>query len=334
MKNLKRFYYVQEYTDFTVSGDMEKPNVSLTEESGDVWYNIDNGWGNYYTKGEIDTLIVSLNSYVSAINNRDMSAISALSGRSITFDENTNITKISQLTNDAGFLTSSDISQYITGVTESDPTVPNWAKSPNKPNYNASEIGALATGTTLDEINDGSSRKLSTLMLKDGDKVLVTNDYTTADKNKLAGIASGAQVNTIESVKVNGSTLPVSSKAVNVTVPTNIGTLTNDSDFITTANTKNFITTGAVATQIEGYGYTNNAGTITGVTMNNASKGTSGVANLGMVVTSLKINTTNASVNNGAASVTLTLPTGLPSVSASDNGKTLKVVNGAWAASN
>jgi hypothetical protein len=42
-------------------------------------------------------------------------------------------TKVSQLTNDSG---------YITGYTESDPTVPSWAKAPNKPTYTASEVGA------------------------------------------------------------------------------------------------------------------------------------------------------------------------------------------------
>ena len=36
-------------------------------------------------------------------------------------------------------------------------------------------------------------------------KELSTNDYTTAEKNKLAGIASGAQVNAITTVKVNGT---------------------------------------------------------------------------------------------------------------------------------
>lgn len=47
-------------------------------------------------------------------------------------------------------------------------------------------------------------------------KGLSTNDYTTAEKNKLSGIASGAQVNVIETVKVNNSALTVSSKAVNI----------------------------------------------------------------------------------------------------------------------
>lgn len=52
---------------------------------------------------------------------------------------------------------------------------------------------------------------------------LSQNSYTTTEKTKLAGIAEGAQVNVIESVKVNGTALKVEGKAVNVVVPT--GTL-------------------------------------------------------------------------------------------------------------
>lgn len=51
-------------------------------------------------------------------------------------------------------------------------------------------------------------------------KGLSTNDYTTPEKNKLGGIAAGAQVNVIESIKVNGQAQAVSSKSVNITVPT------------------------------------------------------------------------------------------------------------------
>lgn len=62
-------------------------------------------------------------------------------------------------------------------------------------------------------------------------KGLSTNDYTTAEKQKLSGIASGAQANVIESVKVNGTALTPNSKAVDVTVPTKVSQLTNDSGF-------------------------------------------------------------------------------------------------------
>lgn len=42
-------------------------------------------------------------------------------------------TKVSDLTNDSGF---------ISGYTETDPTVPEWAKAPSKPTYTAAEVGA------------------------------------------------------------------------------------------------------------------------------------------------------------------------------------------------
>lgn len=51
-------------------------------------------------------------------------------------------------------------------------------------------------------------------------KGLSTNDYTTDEKTKLEGVAAGAQVNVIETVKVNGVALTPADKAVDVTVPT------------------------------------------------------------------------------------------------------------------
>ena len=49
-------------------------------------------------------------------------------------------TKTSDLTNDSGFLTS---------YTETDPTVPSWAKASSKPSYTASEVGAVPTTRTV-----------------------------------------------------------------------------------------------------------------------------------------------------------------------------------------
>ena len=43
---------------------------------------------------------------------------------------------------------------------------------------------------------------------------------SSSDKTKLNGVATGAQVNVIETVKVNGTALTPSSKAVDITVPT------------------------------------------------------------------------------------------------------------------
>ena len=54
---------------------------------------------------------------------------------------------------------------------------------------------------------------------------------STNDKSKLDGIAVGAQVNVIEKVLVNGSELTPAEKAVDVTVPTKVSQLTNDSKY-------------------------------------------------------------------------------------------------------
>lgn len=80
--------------------------------------------------------------------------------------------------------------------------------------------------------------KLGDKVDKETGKGLSTNDYTTAEQTKLSGIETGAEVNVIESVKVNGSALtPDANKAVDVTVPTKVSDLTNDSGFVTTDTT-------------------------------------------------------------------------------------------------
>lgn len=53
---------------------------------------------------------------------------------------------------------------------------------------------------------------------------------------KVSGIETGAQVNKIETVKVNGSALPIENKAVDVTVPTRLSQLTNDDNYVKDAS--------------------------------------------------------------------------------------------------
>jgi len=158
--------------------------------------------------------------------------------------------------------------KFLTGYTETDPTVPSWAKESTKPSYTASEVGAMATsersnylptGTTLDNIADGSTRKLS--------------DYSLTS-------------HTHSQYALTGHT---------------------HSEYLSTATT--------IPTQesIANSGFTKNTGTLTGVTINGSA----------------------ATVSNGNASFNIELGggsgSGLPTVSASDNGKILQVVDGQWA---
>ena len=126
----------------------------------------------------------------------------------------------SELTNNSGFLT-----------TETDPTVPAWAKSSNKPTYTASEVGALPDSTvvptkTSQLTNDSGykttdnnttyslSKSGSTITLtgSDGTTTSVTDSdsnttygvattsanglMSATDKSKLDGIESGANLYT------------------------------------------------------------------------------------------------------------------------------------------
>ena len=101
----------------------------------------------------------------------------------------------------------------------------------------------MATYPRLDETGLNT---LLTSLVTAGDgrwvkKVDLTKASTTADGlmskedfSKLAGIEAGAEVNVIETVKVNGTALtPDANKAVDVTVPTKVSDIQNDSNFQT-----------------------------------------------------------------------------------------------------
>jgi hypothetical protein len=85
--------------------------------------------------------------------------------------------------------------------------------------------------------------KLATKVDKVEGKQLSTEDYTTAEKTKLAGIEEGAQVNVLESVSVNGTALTPTSKGVDITVPTNNNQLTNGAGYQTASDVSTAITT-------------------------------------------------------------------------------------------
>lgn len=98
---------------------------------------------------------------------------------------------------------------------------------------------------------------------KETGKGLSTNDYTTEEKNKLAGVEAGAEVNVIEEIEINGVEATISGKKasatiqagaidsisvngtpqtidanknVDITVPTKVSDLTNDSGYQTASD--------------------------------------------------------------------------------------------------
>ena len=81
--------------------------------------------------------------------------------------------------------------------------------------------GNISSQTDLQDALDDKVDKVTGMGLSQ-------NSYTTTEKDKLAGITSGAQVNVIESISKNGTALTISNKNVDITVPTKTSDLTND----------------------------------------------------------------------------------------------------------
>lgn len=174
-----------------------------------------------------------VNNLTTNVTNKPLSAAQGVALKAL-IDAITIPTKISQLTNDKG---------YITSYTETDPTVPSWAKQPNKPRYTSSEVGALPSTTKIPS-------KTSDLT---NDSGFITG-YTETDptvpawaKNATKPSYSKSEVGlgNVDNVKqysasnpppypvtsVNGKTGAVT---VDVpTVPTKVSAFTNDAGYLT-----------------------------------------------------------------------------------------------------
>lgn len=90
---------------------------------------------------------------------------------------------------------------------------------------NSSDINIATNGDDISlELNEDyyTKSEVDTLLLSkvntETGKGLSTNDFSDTYKNKINGIESGAEVNIIETVKVNGSALTPTNKAVNIDI--------------------------------------------------------------------------------------------------------------------
>ena len=83
---------------------------------------------------------------------------------------------------------------------------------------------------------DSFHAKLNTKVDKVPGKQLSTMDYTAAEKQKLAGIESGAEVNIINEISANGTILPVIDRKVDVIIPTELSDLNEDAEHRTVSD--------------------------------------------------------------------------------------------------
>ena len=205
----------------TISAVNKIVNISVPTKTSDLTndsnFAVDSNYvhtDNNYTTAEKNKLAgIASNAQVNVIESVKVNGATAtVSSKTVNISVPS---KTSDITNDSGFITAADVPEGATAATEA-PLMD----------------GVAATGSSLafargDHVHPADTSKVD----KVEGKGLSTNDYTTAEQSKLAGIASGAQVNVIESVKVNGTAQTVSSKAVNIAVPSKTSDLTNNSNF-------------------------------------------------------------------------------------------------------
>ena len=179
-------------------------------------------------------------------------------------------TKVSELENDKDYL-SSIPSEYVTEselnaknylTSESDPTVPAWAKQEKKPTYTADEVGADKSGTASSVVSshntntsahndirlllEGLASRVNTLLDSDDVTLDQTSEmvkYIKDNRSLIEQITTGkvSVTDIVDNLTTNVATKPLSAaqgvalKALidAITVPTKVSELTNDSGYLT-----------------------------------------------------------------------------------------------------
>ena len=120
-------------------------------------------------------------------------------------------------TNDFTDAEKTKLASALTSYTETDPTVPAWAKAASKPKYTASEVGALPNTTTIPTTLAGLAEDATHRVVTDAEKTSWNaksnfsgsyNDLTNKPTiPSTAGLASETYVNNAVAGKVDASTL-------------------------------------------------------------------------------------------------------------------------------
>ena len=190
---------------------------------------------------KLTEIITALNGKATPADNKIESIKVNGTAQAIGADKSVNITvptKTSDLTNDKKYQTDTEVATAVqTAISKTGHA--SYQKVSAVPTVDAAQENILylvmnsttkhydiyakikgSSGSYTMEQLDDTTVDLTGYIKKETGKGLSTNDYTTAEKQKLANIADGAQVNKMESVKVNGAAQAIAAdKSVNISVP-------------------------------------------------------------------------------------------------------------------
>lgn len=158
---------------------------------------------------------------VTSVNNKTGAVVLSASDIGALPDTVVIPTRTSQLINDSGFLIAVPV-QSVNGQI-------------GEVTLNANDVGALPSSTVIPEKTSELTNDSN--FVSDADYVHTDNNFTNAEKIKLASVEQGAEANTVDSVNgkqgaVNLSASDVGALPDTTAVPTKTSQLQNDSNFV------------------------------------------------------------------------------------------------------
>lgn len=227
--------------------------------------NLSNLTTNTYTKTQVDTLINNTEGLVTAETTNRQNADNNLQSQIDSIVASSDVVDIvgtyQDLQNyDTSKLGDNDIIKVLDDNTHNNATsYYRWKKQISTWQY----IGSKGPYYTQAQTDNKFVEKIT-------GKGLSTNDFTNELKSKLDGIEANAEVNIIESVKVNNVTQTITNKSVNIPVPTATSDLTNDSNFVTNTDYATASTGGVIKGNVNGLYIGNTGNPLAGVYTNEA----------------------------------------------------------------
>ena len=215
-----------------------------------------------YTKSEIDSTVSNLNTSISG----KAAKSTTLSGYGITDAyTKTQVDTIASGKSDTGHShTTADITDFATEMAKkadaSHGTHVTWSTTSPKMDGTAT-VGSETKVARGDHVHPTDTSRASKSEFDSHDSNTTKHITSTERTNwgaaythsQAAHAPSNAQANVIESIKVNGTAQTISSKAVDITVPTKTSDLTHDSGFLVASDIANKANK---ATTLSGYGIT------------------------------------------------------------------------------
>lgn len=170
-------------------------------------------------------------------------------------------TKNSQLTNDSGYLVASDISNKLDTTGNASNTTVTFTAATTRANIATGEklstiLGKVAkffadlkTVAFTGSYNDLTNKPTIPTVTNDLTDALKANYDAAYAHSQTAHAPSNAQANVIETIKVNGTALSPTAKAVDISVPTTVASLSDASNYALKSDISNvYKYKGSVAT--------------------------------------------------------------------------------------